>query len=523
MKTDSTQHKRHDADIAGDVSASAAAENVKSGQDESAAGGKGIKGLVERLTAKGMNFYKYVTDGVWNDTRSSFKVNFIKTVNLSVRSFLNSELQMRAGFLTYQTLLAIVPALALVFAIGRGFGFQNILQSQLFNSFPAQKEALSQAFKFVDSYLAQSSEGVFLGVGILFLLWTLISLLSNVEACFNTIWGIKQGRTIYRKLTDYTAILLILPIIMICASGIMVLMSTTIRTILPFGFLGPLVEALLDLLSLALIWLFFAGSYMLIPNTKVKFKNAMLAGCMAGTAYMILQWLFVSGQMYVTKYNAIYGSFSFLPLLLIWLQLVWVITLAGGVLCFSSQNIFEFSFSNEIARISNNYKWRLTLAVMTIAVDRFMKEERPLTPHQIAVEFGLPISLVTDSVHRLVEAGLLERIVGVKPTDEPSVAPAIDPHRITVGEVMKRLGEIGSGNFIPEFNSRFSQLSEAVVELRRKCIEEADHILLMNLEVTPVDGHTHRVGLKPDASGSDAGGECRRPVEDADVTPVSPL
>ena len=158
------------------------------------------------MMAKGMKWYRYMVDGVWSDTRRSFKVNVVKTLNLSVRSFFNSDLQMRAGYLTYQTLLAIVPALALVFAIGRGFGFQNILQSQLFNSFPAQKEALSKAFTFVDSYLAQSSEGIFVGIGIVFLLWTLISLIGNVEDCFNTIWGIKQGRSIWRKLTDYSAI-----------------------------------------------------------------------------------------------------------------------------------------------------------------------------------------------------------------------------------------------------------------------------------------------------------------------------
>ena len=162
--------------------------------------------LVNRVTNRIMGWWKYVSDGVWSDTRHTLGVNIIKTLNLSVRSFLNSELQMRAASLTYQTLLAIVPALALVFAIGRGFGFQNIIQSQLFNSFPAQQQALSQAFGFVDSYLAQSSEGLFVGIGVLFLLWTLISLIGSVEDALNTIWGIKQGRTIWLKLTDYTAI-----------------------------------------------------------------------------------------------------------------------------------------------------------------------------------------------------------------------------------------------------------------------------------------------------------------------------
>lgn len=443
----------------------------------------GQPSFVTRITDCVMRWWKYVSDGVWSDTRHTFGVNVIKTLNLSVRSFLNSELQIRASALTYQTLLAIVPALALVFAIGRGFGFQNIIQSQLFHSFPAQQQALSQAFSFVDSYLAQSSEGLFVGIGVLFLLWTLISLIGAVEDALNTIWGIKQGRTIWRKLTDYTAIVLILPILLVCSSGIMVFMSTTLQTILPFGFMSPVIKFLLDLASLAFLWLFFAGSYMLIPNTKVKFKNAFLAGIIAGTGYSILQWLFLSGQLYVTRYNAIYGSFAFLPLLLIWLQLVWTITLAGGVLCFSSQNIFEFNFNSEISRISNNYKWRMTLAVMTVAVQRFDREQKPLTPHQIAVEYDLPISLVSDSVHKLIDCGLLLKIMVRGADDEPGISPALPTDKITLGLVLEKMGAHGSANFIPTFNTRFAKLSEAVLKLREETIASGNKILLSSLTV----------------------------------------
>lgn len=457
------------------------------GPDSGHGKNKHMVSFIEKMKGTIMSWYNYVTDGVWNDTRRTFGVNLVKTLNLSVRSFLNADLQMRAGSLTYQTLLAIVPALALVFAIGRGFGFQNLLQTQLFNHFPAQREVLSQAFRFVDSYLAQSSEGVFVGVGILFLLWTLISLVGNVENAFNLVWGIKQGRSLWRKITDYTAIFLILPVLMICAGGIMVFMSTTLQNMLPFGFLSPVLKVLLDFLSLVLVWLFFTGSYMLIPNTKVKFKNALIAGVIAGTSYVVLQWLFVTGQVYVTRYNAIYGSFSFLPLLLIWMQLVWTITLAGAVICFSSQNIFEFSFTSEIARISNNYKWRLTLAVMTIAVDRFVREKKPLTPHQIAVEYGLPITLVSESTHKLISSGLLIRVVAKPGDDEFAIAPAIEPSKITVGLVMERVGANGSANFIPKFNRRFKSLSDAVAELRAKCIAHADEIPLSSLRIEEID------------------------------------
>lgn len=437
----------------------------------------------KRIIGSVIRCYNYATGGVWSDTRNTFGVNLVKTINLSVRSFLNGELQLRAGSLTYQTLLAIVPALALVFAIGRGFGFQNLLQTQLFEHFPAQRQALSTAFTFVDSYLAQSSEGIFVGVGILFLLWTLISLITNVEDVFNLIWGIKQGRSLWRKITDYTAIVLILPILMICASGIMVFMSSTLTSLLPAGFFSPLLKVLFDLLSLVMTWLFFAGSYMLIPNTRVRFGNAFLAGMMAGTAFSILQWLFVSGQIYVTRYNAIYGSFAFLPLLLIWLQLVWTITLAGAVVCFSSQNIFEFSFNNEIAKISNNYKWRLTIAVMTIAVDRYLRQFSPLTPHQIAVNYELPITLVNDAAHKLEICGLLYKIAPCKSDEECAIAPAIDPSIISVGMIADRLGSAGSEDFIPHFKDSFQPINDALTELRRNFVAMADKIYLKDYPV----------------------------------------
>ena len=399
--------------------------------------------LFTRIADKGVRIYRYVSGGVWSDTRRSWMIDLIKTLNLSVRSFLNSDLQNRASALTYQTLLAVVPALALLFAIGRGFGFQNLLQTQLFSSFPAQAEALKAAFtslKFVDSYLAQSSEGIFVGIGIVFLLWTLISLISSVEDSFNRIWGIEHGRSFWRKITDYTAICLILPVLMICSSGITLLMSTTIQKVLPFDFLSPLVSTLLDFSSVILVWFFFAGSYMLIPNTKVKFKNALIAGIIAGTSFVILQWLFLSGQIYVTRYNAIYGSFSFLPLLLIWLQLVWLITLSGAV-----------------------------------------KGMKPLTNRQIAVEYQLPISLVTASTNRLASEGIILHVATKPGSDVFALTPAVNPAEFTLGELLRRMVGHGSDNFIPNFDKNFRRVNLTLSML------EADKILVSSLTINHPD------------------------------------
>ena len=144
----------------------------------------------------------------------------------------------------------------------------------------------------------------------------------------------------------------LLPILMICSSGISVMASYALVDNPRLHFITPALKVALDVAPFVLTWMSFTGMYLAFPNTKVKFKNAFLSGIFAGTAFQILQYLFLSGQIYVSKYNAIYGSFAFLPLLLIWLQLVWTITLAGAVLCYSSQNIFQFNFSNDISTIS---------------------------------------------------------------------------------------------------------------------------------------------------------------------------
>ena len=442
-----------------------------------------VSSRVERLRA----LWLYCSEGVWNDTRRTWKVNTIKTINLSVKSFLNSDLQNRASALTYNTLLAIVPALALLFAIGRGFGFQNLLQSQLFTFFPSQENALRAALGFVDHYLAQASQGVFVGVGLVFLLWTMISLMGNIESAFNTVWGVRSDRTMTRKVIDYTAILFMLPILMVCSSGISLLMSTAIVDNPHFSLFSPAVKVVLDCVPFVLTWLSFTGMYMLFPNTKVKFRNALYCGIFAGTAFQILQYLFVSGQLYVSKYNAIYGSFAFLPLLLIWLQLVWIITLAGAVLCYSSQNIFQFSFNGNINNISLDYKRKVAIVIMTIIVKRFEQQSPPLTLPDFAALYHMPSRLVTELISEMSEAGLVSIVYSETDKDQHAYQPAMDINKISVGLVLDRLNKLGTTEFIPNFKTEFAPVIKVVADAVKDIIDKESEILLMNLPVN-IDG-----------------------------------
>lgn len=430
------------------------------------------------------DFFRYLGGGVWNDPRNIMKVKVAKVVNLSFRSFLDRDLQTKSMALTFSTVLAIVPAFAMLFAIGRGFGFQNLLEEQLFMNFPAQKNFITFALKFVDSYLNEASQGVFVGVGLIFLLYTMVSLLSDIETAFNQIWDIKTDRSIVQKITDYIAICLLVPILLICSSGVSIFMSSTLQSNDHFAFLTPIVNVGLEASPFILAFLAFSISFCLIPNTKVKFKYAATSGAICAIIFQILQMLFLSGQLYVSKYNAIYGSFSFLPLLLIWLQLSWLILLFGCVLTYSLQNIFAFNFLDNSVPPSRSLETKVMFIIMAVVARRFHAELSPLTTQEISQEYNLPIRMVNRLCDKLKRAGLVNMVVTDK--DTPAVAPALDTDELTVGNIFKKIENEGNSNFIPRFNVIYAKTIQSLDDWFSKCYTDLNDIHLKDLPLPEI-------------------------------------
>lgn len=443
--------------------------------------------FITKIKDKSIAIWEYVWNDVWSDTRDDWRIKLIKTLNLSIKSFLDSDLQSRAAALTYRTILALVPALAILFAIGRGFGFQNLLQTQLFSYLPVQKDALDTVFGFVDSYLAHSSEGVFVGIGVAMLLWTMISLMNNIENSFNSIWGIKHGRSIWRKITDYTAMLFILPVLMICSSGLSIFLSSTLQNIFDFDFMSPIITFSLRCASFLFTWLFFTAMFILIPNTKVKFKNAFIAGIFTGTGFLILQWLFVSGQMSVSKYNAIYGSFSLLPLLLIWMQFTWVIILSGIAICYSSQSIYRFEFSNKINDISDDYRTKITLAIMCVITNHFDKGNKAITLDELTEKYDFPPRIAIDIIEKLIDARLIVKVINDDAENEPGLQPALNINRLSVAHVLSVLKNNGETGFVPNFNENFNNINITIDNIERLISTDAQSILIKDLEIKIIE------------------------------------
>ena len=404
--------------------------------------------IISRISNLVKKVIHFLQVGIWRtgDGITKFQqllYNIVKSFILAIRRYNEDQLQNKASALTYNTLLSIVPMLAVLFAIARGFGFQNIVQSQLFSFLPGQREVLLQSFVFVDSYLEQAKSGVFVGVGLGLLFWTVMNLLGNIENTFNDIWRVKKSRTLFRKFTDYFSLFLVLPFLMICSAGITIFISTTLADALQI--FSPILSIIVKIIPYLIIIITLTGVYMFIPNTHVKFKSAFGAAFFAGTVFQLFQLLYISGQIWVSKYNAIYGSFAALPLLLLWMQLSWVICLFGVELTAAGQNIENFDFEKDTRNISRRCKDFLTLMIASMIIKRFEKGETPYSQHEISIKYQIPITLTSDILYLLAKTGI---VIETNSSEfEPGYVPAMDINKITVALLFERIEQNGSENF----------------------------------------------------------------------------
>lgn len=433
------------------------------------------------------DFWKFVTYDIWRITESEVtKTKFslytiIKTIYLCIHRFINDRLVNKASALTYSTLLAIVPILAILFAIARGFGFSNLMEHQLRNGFGGSPETTETILSFVDSYLSQTKGGIFIGVGLVMLLWTVINLVSSIEITFNRIWQVKKARSMYRKITDYFSMLLLMPLLIVISGGLSLFMSTMLKQMEDFVLLGPMLKLLIRLIPFVLTWLMFTGLYAYMPNTKVKLKQALISGILAGTAYQAFQFLYISSQLSVSRYNAIYGSFAALPLFLLWLQISWTICLFGAQLTYAGQNIRNFSFDKDTQNISRRYRDFISVLIMSLIAKQFEKNGTPYTAELISEEKHIPIRLANQTLYLLQEINLIHEVVTDEKSANIAYQPSMDINQLNVAILLDRLDSYGSENFKIDKEEEFSEEWRVLTESREEYYKKASTVLLKDL------------------------------------------
>lgn len=361
-----------------------------------------------------------------------------KLLFYTARGLVEHDTIIRSASLTFYTLMSIVPIAAVIFAVVKGFGLADGLVENLYGIFPQQPEIIDYLVEFADKALANTQGSIVALVGLVMLFWAVIRVFSSIESAFNNIWEVKVSRSVARQFADYIAVVMIAPLLWVVANAL----SSYAQELL--GFQDAIFYLLLSrLASLVVIWLMFSFLYIVIPNTKVRPGSALMAGIVAGTLFMLFQWGYIYLQGWMSSYNAIYGSFAALPLLLIWMQTSWQILLFGGELSFAYQNIGRFAEERESLLISYDRRRKVMLAVMLIIVRHFHHEGGALSAEHIRQRLGLPTRIVNDILYQLVQAGLLIAVRSDENDREVTFTPGRYIGDLTLYNVIEAVEEHG--------------------------------------------------------------------------------
>ncbi|MGL4518700.1 MAG: YihY/virulence factor BrkB family protein [Phocaeicola sp.] len=399
---------------------------------------------------------------------------------LSFKEFTKGRTLTKVSALTYNTLLSIIPLLALLFAIARGFDLANLLEHQLTTGLERESVATQTILRLVNSYLDHTKGGLFIGVGLIMLFWTTLSLTNNIEETFNYIWQVKKGRRLYRKATDYFSVLLLLPILFVLSGGISLFMTTLAQEMSNFKLLTPLLKIAIKSIPYLLTWGMFTGLYLFIPNTHVKFRHAIIPGILAGTIFQLFQYFYINSQIWISTYNAIYGSFAAIPMFLLWTQISWSICIFGGILNYVSQNLKQYSFRDETETISRRYNDFLCTLILSLICKRFEKENIPYTAESLSEEHEIPICLTKKIVYQLQDIQLITETRIGSNNEQVAYLPAVDIHTMTLGMLLHKLNRQGSEGFNIK-KERYSGAWEAIKRIEEEERYSNSQILLKDL------------------------------------------
>jgi len=415
--------------------------------------------------------------------RKRWLFKFLRIWMITIWEFKKDRISEKASNLTYFTLLSIVPVIAMAFGISKGFGLENVLERQLSNFFTGQEEVLENVLSYANKMIESANGGVITGIGLVILLYTVLRLMNNIEVTFNVMWDIKKHRPVHRKLADYISVMILGLLLILLSSSITVFIASEVSKLGAspgeYSGLKSGVLAIIRLIPYGLIWLLLFLLYLIFPNTRVKIVPALVAGIVAGTAYQLTQWGFITFQFAFSRYNAIYGSLAILPLFLIYVQLSWLIVLAGAELAYAMQHYDTWVPESENMKMSWLHKKKVALLLMHRIIKRFEEGKSPTTVRQLASKGSVPYRFILEICYDLEKAGLINRMGGDR--DEDRFQPAFDIQAMDIVNVLKTFESEGLSDFDDQKSQIFQKIENAIDSMDELSKNSEHNKLVKNL------------------------------------------
>jgi membrane protein len=380
-----------------------------------------------------------------------------------LRDLSRGQINLYAMSLVYATLLSLVPLIAFAFAVLKAFGAHRELQPVILEFFrpvgASATELTNKVMEFADSV----STGVVGSVGLALLLWTLLGTIKKVEDGFNFLWRVEHARSFARRVTEYVALLIIGPIVVVSFIGLshraMDSASAGITRYMPFA--ERLIAIGIELSPYFMVTAIFTAVYMFVPNTKVKWKPALIGGVSAGILWAVVGKLFTALVVYSTRLSVVYAGFALIVAALLWTYFGWLILLIGTQLSFYVQNRHYLRLGLTELRLSAVQREQLTLKVMFLIARAYHDGKTRWSVERLAHEFGMPGIAISRIVHALEDAQLLTM------TDDELLLPARDLGKIPVQEIIdiarnEKAGQVAPRNLkLPAVDQISAKMDEA--------------------------------------------------------------
>jgi len=428
------------------------------------------------LIKKLQRIKNFMIEDLWRvDARNisrlkGFLLHQLKVIYLIWKGFIKGTIHLQAAWLTYMTLLCVGPFLAFIFSLAKNFGVQDKLRPLIIDKFAVgQGEVFSRILEYVD----KTNVATLGTIGLVILIAVVINMLGFIERAFNDIWGIKRSRNLFQKFRDYISVGIIFPILVLAATGITASYSNLsfLAKIKNIFIVTGVFKLFLSLAPYVTLWLAFAFVYIFLPNTRVRFRSALIGGIVGGTLWQVAQWLYVHFQVGVARYSAIYGIFASFPIFLIWVNVNWIIILFGAEVSFAYQNATTYREESRVFRVSQSFKEALGLRLVAAVAKKFNQGEKPWSAEGLSQYLNIPVRLINEVLFELCQGKILAEVKG----EEINYQPAKPIEKILLKEVLEVLRTYGDSSF----NLKDDQAKKYLQKLLKDADEAAANSLKM--------------------------------------------
>ena len=362
--------------------------------------------------------------------------HFLQIVVIVGRDLTDGMITLRAMSLVYTTLLSLVPLLAVSISVLKGFGVHDQLEPTLARILAPMGEQSAELSARIVGFVENMKIGVLGALGLVLLIYTAISLIQKIEASFNFTWKLEGSRSLIKRFSDYLSVIMVGPVLIFSAFGITASLGSNhiVQFLNALPYMNDLLHLVGKLLPYVLVIAAFTFIYMLVPNTRVKFRSAFYGAVIAGVLWETTGIVFTSFIGGSTSYTAIYSGFAILLIFMIWLYLNWMILLVGSSISFYHQNPDQLRWKRQSLHISGRMRDQMALQAM-VDIARVHDRQLQLVPslQNLAAYRRVPVDLLKRMLDALQSDGLIQ----LSAQNPPLYLPGASLQHIKLADILR--------------------------------------------------------------------------------------